>query len=77
MHELEGAGSTATLGAVEACAGWTVCSREGRLGFVEEVLLEDEMLSVRRGLFHVTHELVTFDEVLRLDAERRLLVVRG
>jgi hypothetical protein len=77
MHERDGAGSTATLGVVETCAGWTVCSRDGRLGVVEEVLLEDEMVSVRRGLFHVAYELVTFDEVLQLDAERRVLVVRG
>jgi len=77
MYEHDGAGSTATLAEVEACAGWTVYSRDGRLGVVEEVLLEDEMLSVRRGLFHVTYELVTFDEVLRLDLERRLLVLRA
>ena len=79
MDDRDGGGSTATDVAVAPCLGWSVSSPDGRLGFVERLLLDRggciEAVDVRSGLFHVRHELIAVADVVHVDADRRRLVV--
>jgi len=80
MEDRDGGGTTATDVAAAPCLGWAVSSAAGRLGVVERLLLDRggciEAVDVRSGLFHARHELIGVEDVLRVDAERRRLVVR-
>jgi hypothetical protein len=73
--------STAMEVASGACIGWSVSSCDVRVGVVERLLLDRggciEALDVRSGLFHARHELVGVGDVLRIEPERRELVVRA
>jgi hypothetical protein len=81
MDDRNGGVSTTTEVAVAPCLGWSVSSRDGRVGVVERLLLDRggcvEALDVRSGLFHARHTLIGVEQVLHVDAERRTLVVRG
>jgi len=80
MEDRDGGGTTGTDVAAAPCLGWAVSSAAGRLGVVERLLLDRggciEAVDMRSGLFHARHELIGVEDVLRVDAERRRLVVR-